>query len=297
LFDNKNVGADKTVVISGFTLSGEDSGNYTITGQTVTTADITQKPLTALYTGIDKVYDALTTADVTGFSMDIFDEDTVTFNQSADFTDKNVGTDKTVNVAGIFISGTDAANYSLQNLTASTTADITPKAIAISGITASDKVYDATTDTTVYTANASGWIEGDVVSVSATGTFVNKNAGTYKTVTLTSTYTCSDLLNYTITDQATTTADIAPKAITISGITVPDKVYDATAAATVDTTNATGWIAGDTISVSASGLFDNKNVGADKTVVISGFTLSGEDSGNYTITARQSQQRISHLHF
>ena len=43
---------------------------------------------------------------------------------SATFSDKNVGTGKTVSVSGISISGTDAGNY-YANTTATTTANIT----------------------------------------------------------------------------------------------------------------------------------------------------------------------------
>jgi len=46
-------------------------------------------------------------------------------NAAANFTDKNVGTGKTVNVSGINVAGLDAGNYTF-NTTASTTADITP---------------------------------------------------------------------------------------------------------------------------------------------------------------------------
>ena len=41
---------------------------------------------------------------------------------SASFADKSVGTGKTVSVSGISIAGTDAGNYNLSAMTASTTA-------------------------------------------------------------------------------------------------------------------------------------------------------------------------------
>ena len=51
-------------------------------------------------------------------------------------------------MSGISISGTDVANYDLQNFTATTTANITPKPIT-SSYTASNKVYDQTVQATV----------------------------------------------------------------------------------------------------------------------------------------------------
>ena len=49
---------------------------------------------------------------------------------------------------------------------------------------------------------------GDDLIVSASGQFVDKNVGTAKTITLSSTYGGADRSNYTITDQTSTTADI-----------------------------------------------------------------------------------------
>ena len=63
------------------------------------------------------------------------------------FGTATVGTAKTVNVSGLTISGADSGNYSLTQPT--TTADITAKVLTVTGITASNKIYDATTSATV----------------------------------------------------------------------------------------------------------------------------------------------------
>jgi|GEM_PF-1100559 len=160
---------------------------------------------------------------------------------------------------------------------------VNQRAITISGITAANKVYDANRTATVDTTGAAGWLAGDTVTVSASGLFDNKNVGTGKTVTLTSSYGGADAGNYSITDQASAIANITPRPITISGITASNKVYDANRTATVDTTGAAGWLAGDTVTVSASGLFDNKNVGTGKTVTLTS-SYGGADAGNYSIT-------------
>jgi hypothetical protein len=67
----------------------------------------------------------------------------------------------------------------------------------------------------VDTTGAAGWLAGDTVTVSASGLFDNKNVGTGKTVTLTSSYGGADAGNYSITDQTTTTADITPALLTV----------------------------------------------------------------------------------
>src|SRR5213078_3886838 len=101
--------------------------------------------------GVNKVYDGTTAATVAlsdnRVSGDVFtDSDT-----SAAFSDKNVGTGKTVTVSGISISGTDAGNYTF-NTTAATTANITARALTITA-TGVNKVYDGTTTATVTLAD------------------------------------------------------------------------------------------------------------------------------------------------
>ena len=53
-------------------------------------------------------------------------------------------------VAGLTIGGADAGNYTLTQPT--TTANITAKALTVSGVTASNKVYDGTTTATLNAA-------------------------------------------------------------------------------------------------------------------------------------------------
>src|SRR5207237_4375199 len=79
---------------------------------------------------------------------------------SAVFSDKNVGSGKSVSVTGISISGTDAANYTF-NTTASTTAAITGRVLTV-GASGVDKIYDATTAATVTLSD--NRVSGDVSS-------------------------------------------------------------------------------------------------------------------------------------
>ncbi|WP_459893835.1 YDG domain-containing protein, partial [Desulfothermus okinawensis] len=74
----------------------------------------------------DKVYDGTTAATVTATSSDIISGDDISLTATGEFEDKNVGTDKSVNVSGT-LSGADAGNYAFQNPTDRVTATITPK--------------------------------------------------------------------------------------------------------------------------------------------------------------------------
>jgi autotransporter-associated beta strand protein len=74
--------------------------------------------------------------------------------------------------------------YGLSYSTGTLTVDA--KALTIGGITASNKTYNGNTTATIDASAAtfSGLVDGDDVTVSATGTFDNENVGTGKTVTL-----------------------------------------------------------------------------------------------------------------
>ena len=68
---------------------------------------------------------------------------------SGSFANKNVGTGKTVTVSGGTLTGTDAGNYQLTSASGTTTANITPATLTVTGFTAQNKVYDATAAATV----------------------------------------------------------------------------------------------------------------------------------------------------
>jgi hypothetical protein len=81
----------------------------------------------------------------------------------------------------------------------------------LSGITASDKMYDGKTDAVVSVASAQfvGKINGDDLSVTSSGSFADQNAGQNKTVYLVNTLGGADLGNYSITPQTTAQAEIS----------------------------------------------------------------------------------------
>ncbi len=114
-----------------------------------------------------------------------------------------------------------AANYSI-SAGQTTTANITPKSLTVSGITASNKMYDGNTVATLSSSEVtySGIVSGDSFAGSFSGSFSDKNIGTGKTVTITSSYSGSDVSNYTVTDQSSTTANITSRDLEVTGITV-----------------------------------------------------------------------------
>ena len=75
--------------------------------------------------------------------------------------------------------------------------------------------------------------------------FANANAGTGKTVNITSSYSGADVNNYSVTDQSSTTANITAKVLTATA-SASNKTYDGgTTAAT--TLTFTGLIGSETL--------------------------------------------------
>lgn len=248
-----------------------------------------KRPLTITATATDRVYDSTTDVEVT-ISDDRVSGDDITITYDAQIIDKHVGTDKPVLLYNIELSGPDADKYYTSPVIC-TTATITPADLSISGITVDNKTYDGTTDATVDVSNATytGLFAGDDVSVSAIGTFSDKNVYWVKVVTLDSSYTGADVNNYNITDQATTYATLSRADLSISGITAADKTYDGTTDAVLDTSGIvySGLIAGDDVTATITGTFDTDAVGVGKVVTLSG-SATGADIGNYNISYQSS---------
>jgi filamentous hemagglutinin family protein len=292
-FADKNVGTGKNVSISS-SYSGADAGNYAITDQLSSSANIVAKALGLTIPGARRVYDGSTTISPSGpvTLSGIIGSDQVNIGGGSvtGFVDKNAGTNKTVIYNGLALSGSDASNYTLP-LNPTSSAVITQAALTISGLTAQDKIYDGTTTATIITAGAvkTGLIGSDVVNVAATGNFADKNVGTGKNVNISSTYSGADAGNYTFTDQISASASITPAPLRISGLTAQNKIYDGTTTATINTTGAirTGLIVSDVVTIAATGSFVDKEAGIGKSVNISS-SYGGADAGNYSITDQRS---------
>ncbi|AMP99577.1 Ig family protein [Pedobacter cryoconitis] len=296
-YDLKEVG-NRTVSVSGITLTGADAANYTISTTSLTApGTITSATIIPVLAGtITKVYDGNTTAALTGsnysFAGNISGDDVAITNPAGGTYDlKEVG-NRTVSISGITLTGADAANYTLS--TTSLTAPGTITAATIVPVLAGTitKVYDGNTAAALAAANYSftGNIGADDVALNnpAAGTYDLKEAGN-RTVSVNGiTLTGADAANYTLS----TTSLTAPGTITSATI-IPvlagtiSKVYDGntTAALTGSNYSFTGNISGDDVALNnpAGGTYDLKEVG-NRTVSVSGITLTGTDAVNYTIS-------------
>ncbi|MDX1901138.1 MAG: YDG domain-containing protein, partial [Gammaproteobacteria bacterium] len=284
-FADKNVGTAKTVSVSGIAISGGDASNYTFNTTATTTANITARPLNVTAAGNDRTYDATTTATAT-FSDNRIAGDVFTYNYTANFSDKNVGTGKTINISGISLVGTDAGNYSLASTPASSTANITAYTLVVTA-TGNNKVYDGTTTATVTLAdNRTGAMLSDNLNKAYTSaTFTTgKNVGTAKPISVSGiTISGTDASNYALANTtATATANITARPITVTA-TTNTKTYDGniTAAATATITSGT-LASGDSATFTET--YNNKNAGTGKTLIPTGSVTDGNSGANYQIT-------------
>ncbi|MBP2233412.1 hypothetical protein J2847_006750, partial [Azospirillum agricola] len=182
---DKNVGTGKTV--TGLSLAGADSGNYTLGGATL---DITAKTLTA--TG-SRVYDGTTAASDLSLSG-VVSGDTV-FVSGGTVNSKTVGSGKSV--SGANLSGGDAGNYTLGGAVYSIIAKALPWSVAGVSATYGDAIN-------LGAATLNGVISGDdigaTVAAFAAGKGFLPSAGTHVGIysQQVTALTGSDASNYTL---------------------------------------------------------------------------------------------------
>ena len=91
--------------------------------------------------------------------------------------------------------------------------------------------------------------------------------------------------NYTLTQPAGLTGDITPKTVFINAV-ANDKQYDGNTIATLNNITSPGFISGDLVTVNyTSATFDTKEVGNNKTVTVTGISLTSTDAPNYVLAS------------
>lgn len=307
-FADADVGTNKTVTVTGLTLTGNDAGNYVLSGTTaMTTADITSAGVTVTsgLTAISKAYDGTTTATLNSNAValagiaaaDLGSVSLSTNGYTADFDTAIVGTGKSVTVSGLSLVGDAASNYALTQPVLS--ADITAGEITVaSGLAALAKIYDGTTTAALSSNNVvlAGIVAADVgnVDLSTNGyaaDFDTASVGVGKPVSVSGlTLTGTAASNYTLTAPILA-ADISAAEVTVaSGLSALSKIYDGTVAATLSSNAVvlSGVVAADLANVALStngytASFETAAVGTGKTVTVGGLGLSGTAASNYDL--------------
>ena len=296
IFDNADVGQNKSVGVSDLKLSGKDAGNYALasTGnQTAATAAITPAKITPVLRVSDSVYGTAPSPSVAGNTGN--GAVTYYYNTNDSNVDGTKWTEAVKLDAGDYYMYAEIAangNYAAAK-TAAVKFKVEPKPVTVSGITAQEKKYDGNPSAVLDFSNLkiNGKIEGDELKATAAGSFENANAGENKTVNLSNMQLSgSSAANYVLAatgNQMTATATIMPREVTITAATVADKTYDGNANATVTEVTIAGvhgnLVKGTDFEVTAARFPDADVDAADVNVTIT-VALKGDAAKNYQLT-------------
>ena len=276
--------ATGTTLLSNYILPTAATGAGTITPLALTGAAIAAS---------SSIYGSVLTPGAVSFG-NVIGADIVTaaasVNTGATSSSGNFIVGSYTQTAGTTLGGADAANYSFAGFTSAANYAINPLALTVSGITVNTKVYDGTTSATLNLGSVSfgGLITGDVVSIatgSISGSFVDKNAGSNKTVTLTGVALSDvDAGNYTVAGVGGVTGNITPLALTGAAIAPVSTTYGTVAApGAVTFGNIIGAdVVTSTASIVSPTYSSSGNLNAGSYTQTASTTLGGADASNYS---------------
>ena len=272
-----------TCTAAQFTIkvTAEETGNYNKEEQTFTvkvadkntaTVTITGLPDTVTY-GQEFTLTASQTGDTTSANKKwTWDYDQEYFKQVGPNANTEAITLQAIK-AGTPSKGITATYESgTHKGSATVNAVVEKKEVTVSGITAANKEYNGNNTATVNASGATitGKVDGDKLTITATGTFADADAGENKTVTLTlGTLGGADSANYTLAtagNQTETKANITVRDLTVKPNSGQSKSYGTTPDPVLAYTS-TGAVTGETAAF--DGALSRE---------------AGEDVGQYDIT-------------
>src|SRR5204862_117272 len=245
---------------------------------------VAKKQLTPSFHADSKTYDATTTATIKDRALaGVYGSDAVGLDGGqADFDTKNVGQNKTVTWTGFSLSGTKASDYSLSTGSISAQADITKATLTVTASSPADLTYGDPRPAVGRTY--AGFAAGETAAVLATAPSCDTaysagdDVGTYST-------SCSGGVdnNYKFS-YVDGSFKVAKKQLTPS-FHADSKTYDATTTATIKDRALAGVYGSDAVGLDGGQAdFDTKNVGQNKTVTWTGFSLSGTKASDYSLS-------------
>ena len=292
---SKNVGANQALRLDTTGTGVTDANGAPVYGYqfdaTTLVATIDRRNLAvSSFNAADKTYDGNTTASVSGLGLSgVLAGETVGASGVGRFDTRNAGANKAVSLVGVSLNGADAGNYLALPPDKTASASILAKAIDVNAGALGSKVYDGNTSAPLVDSlnlTVAGLVVGDKVSAAAgSAAFADKRVGVNKTLQLGGvTLAGGDAGNYRVAS-ATASGDITARALTVVAATAADKVFDNTTSAASSGVTLAGVLDGDTVAARATGSFADKNVGADKAVTLTGYSLSGNAAANYALAA------------
>jgi len=264
--------------ITGATLSGRSSDNYTLNPTYSQRIFIRQRPLTVginnrVYDGTNAVY----TSNL--YVSNSIPSDNIQI-KSADGSYNNIHAgNKNVTLQNIQLSGSNISSYSI-NSRQDISGIITKRQL---GIRVLPKIYDGSINVFLsdFSLNNVVTIDAGKILVSGYGLYNSKTAGNKTAIlnnlSLNSTTTLH--LNYDISSIIQLDASINPLQVSLSAFS---KIYDTTTAFNINNIIIKNKIMNDAVVVDGSGYYDLSGAG-NRTVYLSNLSLFGDSAPNYTI--------------
>ena len=318
-FSSAAVGTAKSITTTGYTMSGGQSSYYTLTQPTLS-ANITAASLAITAQNVIKAFGVTLTGGggSTAFTPsglqngETIGTVTITYGTGAAASD----------AAGIYTGAVTpsaatggtftASNYSISYESGNITVSASPTISTSGSLSAVSTTYGTATGSPTSISVSGNNLTGDL-SVSVSSGFqissdgrnytegpltLSATSGTVSSTTISVRLPATASVgsspysgNLSISGGGATTASVAipgstvtAQALTITGISIADKVYDRTNTATITGTAAYSGLAnGESFSVTdtPSASFANSAVGANKSVTVSGYTAP---SANYSIS-------------
>jgi hypothetical protein len=258
-FISSDVGENIPILVSKIKIF--KNNNYYISN-TELVGEIIQKNINLNLLCIDKIYDGTNEAFIK-----ILDTNFTLISYEALYENKNAGFKKTVYIKNIKITNT---NYLVNNININ--GNILPLVLNAEFI-GEEKIYDGTNKING-TINFLNKIENDDISISTNILFANSNAETDKILNYSFLkLTGKDYNNYRINKLSLNKCNIKKKRIEIEFIGI-NKIYDNTDEAQIKVKNINGKINNDNIKIhSYKAIFENKNVGINKKIIITNIQL------------------------
>lgn len=250
--------------------------------------------ITGISGSVSKTYDGNTNIDLLAATDPLpstYNDEVFVIN-SNQFSNKNVGENKTINITysleDVVMGSNKSGNYVIDaGQYTSVTGSIIQRTVGVIGNSVQkSKEYDGSTAAAVVavgslkSGGADGVVAGDSVVLSAVANYSGTaDAGTDKTIVETFTLTGSDAGNYIVGSNNTATftgCSIDKKRLGITGTSVTTKYYDGSNSASIVLGSLSGVVNNQSVSVVSSGSFPDVDQGSYNVVV--SYTLSGASS-------------------
>jgi hypothetical protein len=292
-YSSENVGSYSSAITYALAdgLNGGLASNYSLAAGSATGVISAKDVTIASGTVSGKVYNGNTGAVVTAGSVTglVGSESLGLTTASGTFADKNVGTRNVAAVYTLTDGANLASNYNLSNPNETLSATISAKGLSITSPSIASKVYNGSAAAGVVTLGTlSGFVGSETVTASGLGAdYSSANVGSYSSAVA---YTLSNgsngglASNYSLA-AGSATGVITAKALTMTGSSAGNKVYDGTVTAAVALGTQSGEVVGEALgTTTVAGTFADRNVGSAKSVTAVYTLVDGANvAANYSL--------------